>query len=71
MEREFTTSCSQFGTRVGALRVLFSFAVAYRIIGHALGFAGTVAVLALTVMLSMKLIGFLMLAVRHEALAKS
>ena len=30
----------------------------------------TVAVLALTVMLSMKLIGFLMLAVRHEAISQ-
>ena len=32
--------------------------------------AGTIAVLALTVMLSMKLIGFLMLAVRHEAVSQ-
>ncbi|MGH7050356.1 MAG: hydrogenase, partial [Acetobacteraceae bacterium] len=32
--------------------------------------AGTIAVLALTVMLSMKVIGFLMLAVRHEALSQ-
>ena len=39
-------------------------------IGAALGLAGTIAVLALTVMLSMKLIGFLMLSVRHEALSQ-
>ena len=39
-------------------------------VGSSLGLAGTVAVLALTVMLSMKLIGFLMLTVRHEALSQ-
>ena len=33
------------------------------------GLAGTVAVIALTIMLSMKLIGFLMLAMRYEALS--
>jgi hydrogenase-4 component E len=53
----------------GAMCVVFSLAVAYRI-GQSLGLAGSVAVLALTVMLSMKLIGFLMLAVRHEALSQ-
>jgi hydrogenase-4 component E len=53
---------------VGALCVVFSLAVGYRV-GQSLGIAGTVAVLALTVMLSMMLIGFLMLAVRHEALS--
>ena len=52
---------------VGAFAVIFALAVAYRI-GAALNLGGTIAVLALTVMLSMKLIGFLMLAVRHEAL---
>ncbi|MDX8528233.1 hypothetical protein RFM68_27535 [Mesorhizobium sp. MSK_1335] len=54
---------------VGALAVVFSLVVAYRI-GGELGLAGTVAVLALTVMLSMKLIGFLMLTVRHEAISQ-
>ena len=34
------------------------------------GLSGTMARLALTVMLSMKLIGFLMLAVRHEAVSQ-
>ena len=53
----------------GALAVVFALAVSYRV-GQSLGLAGTVAVLALTVMLSMKLIGFLMLAVRHEALSQ-
>ena len=53
----------------GALAVVFALAVAYRI-GQSLDLAGTVAVLALTIMLSMKLIGFLMLAVRHEALSQ-
>jgi hydrogenase-4 component E len=57
------------GLVVGALGVVFSLAVAYRI-SVELGLAGTVAVLALTVMLSMKLIGFLMLAVRHEAISQ-
>jgi hydrogenase-4 component E len=54
---------------VGALSVVFCLAVAYRV-GASLGLAATVAVLALTVMLSMKLIGFLMLAVRHEAISQ-
>jgi len=53
----------------GALAVVFALTVAYHV-GSSLGLAGTVAVLALTVMLSMKLIGFLMLAVRHEALSQ-
>ncbi len=53
----------------GAFCVIFSLMVGYRV-GQSLGLAATVAVLALTVMLSMKLIGFLMLAVRHEALSQ-
>jgi hydrogenase-4 component E len=54
---------------LGALGVLFSLIVANRV-GASLGLTGGVAVLALTVMLSMKLIGFLMLTVRHEALSQ-
>jgi len=54
---------------VGALGVVFALLVAYRI-GDSIGLASRVAVLALTVMLSMKLIGFLMLAVRREALSQ-
>jgi hydrogenase-4 component E len=53
----------------GAFCVIFSLAVGYRV-GQSLGLAATVAVLALTVMLSMKLIGFLMLAIRHEAISQ-
>ena len=54
---------------VGALFVMFAFAVAVRVAGE-FHLELTVAVLALTVMLSMKLIGFLMLAVRHEAISQ-
>ncbi|HUN73909.1 MAG TPA: hypothetical protein VMU40_05290 [Steroidobacteraceae bacterium] len=54
---------------VGALLVLFAFVVSAHL-GQSLGLAGTVAVLALTVMLSMKLIGFLMLMVRSEVLSQ-
>lgn len=53
----------------GAFCVIFSLVVGYHV-GQSLGLAGTIAVLALTVMLSMKLIGFLMLTVRHEALSQ-
>jgi len=53
---------------VGSLCVMFSLVIAYRIAG-AVGLTQNVVVLALTVMLSMKLIGFLMLAVRHEAIS--
>lgn len=54
---------------IGALGVVFALGVASQI-GGELGFGGTVVVLALTVMLSMKLIGFLMLTVRHEAISQ-
>jgi hydrogenase-4 component E len=54
---------------VGAMLVLFAFLVSSHL-GQSLGVAGTVAVLALTVMLSMKLIGFLMLTVRGEAISQ-
>ncbi|MGB6488515.1 MAG: hypothetical protein WBE91_16680 [Steroidobacteraceae bacterium] len=54
---------------VGALLVVFAFVVSTHL-GAALGLAGTVAVLALTVMLSMKLIGFLMLMVRSEVVSQ-
>lgn len=57
------------GLVIGALFVMFAFAVAVRIAGR-LGLGQTIAVVALTVMLSMILIGFLMLAVRHEALSQ-
>lgn len=54
---------------IGALCVVFALVVSSRI-GTELGLGGTVAVLALTVMLSMKLIGFLMLSVRQEAISQ-
>jgi hydrogenase-4 component E len=54
---------------IGALAVVFTLVVATHI-SRGLGLAGTVVVLALTVMLAMKLIGFLMLAVRHEAISQ-
>lgn len=54
---------------IGALGVLFALGVASRI-GAELGMTGTVVVLALTVMLAMKLTGFLMLTVRHEAISQ-
>jgi hydrogenase-4 component E len=54
---------------VGALLVVFAFVVSTHL-GAALGLAGTVAVLALTVMLSMKLLGFLMLMVRSEVVSQ-
>ncbi len=54
---------------IGAFAVVFALVVAAHI-GTQLGYGGTVVVLALTVMLSMKLIGFLMLAVRHEAISQ-
>jgi hydrogenase-4 component E len=54
---------------IGALAVVFALAVASQV-GVELGLSGTVVVLALTVMLSMKLIGFLMLTVRHEAISQ-
>jgi hydrogenase-4 component E len=57
------------GLVIGALFVMFALAVSYRVAGE-LHLELTVAVLALTVMLSMKLIGFLMLAVRHEAISQ-
>ena len=54
---------------VGGLFVVFAFVVATHL-SAALGLAGTVAVLALTAMLSMKLIGFLMLMVRSEVISQ-
>ncbi len=53
----------------GAFAVIFALVVASHL-SVGLGLAGTVAVLALTVMLSLKLIGFLMLTVRHEAVSQ-
>ncbi len=54
---------------VGAVLVLFALAVSFRLAAQ-LHVELTIALLALTVMLAMKLIGFLMLAVRHEAISQ-
>jgi hydrogenase-4 component E len=54
---------------VGAFLVMFALAVSYRV-AASFHLELTVAVLALTVMLSMKLIGFVMLAIRHEAVSQ-
>lgn len=54
---------------IGALLVMFALTVSYKAAMH-FGLDQTVVVLALTVMLSMKLIGFIMLAVRHEAISQ-
>jgi hydrogenase-4 component E len=54
---------------VGALLVMFAFVVANHM-NFQPSPAGDVVVLALTIMLSMKLLGFLMLAVRDEAISQ-
>lgn len=54
---------------VGALLVMFAFVIANHM-NHQPPPAGDVVVLALTIMLSMKLLGFLMLAVRDEAISQ-
>ncbi|HEY3910106.1 MAG TPA: hydrogenase [Stellaceae bacterium] len=54
---------------IGALGVIFALAVSSRIAGP-LGLGGSAAVLALTVMLATVLIGFLMLAIRREAVSQ-
>ena len=70
VERELHIAMQPSSSLVaGALLVIFAFVVSSHL-GAQLGLAGTVAVLALTVMLSMKLIGFLMLAVRHQAISQ-
>jgi len=54
---------------IGALLVMFAFVIANHM-NFQTGIAGQVVVLALTIMLSMKLLGFLMLAVRDEAVSQ-
>jgi hydrogenase-4 component E len=70
VDREFRAIVQPSTAMVsGAFLVLFALTVSYRVAG-VYHLELTVAVLALTVMLSMKLIGFLMLAVRHEAISQ-
>jgi len=54
---------------IGALVVMFAFVISNHMNQQALP-AGRVVVLALTIMLSMKFLGFLMLAVRDEAISQ-
>jgi hydrogenase-4 component E len=54
---------------VGAFLVMFAFVIANHM-NFQTSTAGEVVVLALTIMLSMKLLGFLMLAVRDEAISQ-
>jgi hydrogenase-4 component E len=54
---------------VGALFVMLALSVSFQVSAE-LHLQLTVATLALTVMLSMKLIGFLILALRHEAVSQ-
>ena len=54
---------------VGALLVMFAFVIANHM-NFQTSTAGQVVVLALTIMLSMKLLGFLMLSVRDEAISQ-
>jgi len=53
----------------GALLVMFAFVIANHM-NRQSGTAGSVVVLALTIMISMKFIGFLMLSVRDEAVSQ-
>lgn len=54
---------------VGALLVMFAFVIANHM-NFQTSTAGEVVILALTIMLSMKLLGFLMLAVRDQAVSQ-
>lgn len=54
---------------IGAACVIFALVVAFRI-SSAVGFPEDIVVLALTVMFTMKLVGFLMLSLRHEAVSQ-
>ncbi|HVA55891.1 MAG TPA: hydrogenase [Gammaproteobacteria bacterium] len=53
---------------VGAICVIFSLVLAFRI-STAIGYPEKIVVLALTVMFTMKLVGFLILSIRHEAVS--
>lgn len=54
---------------IGAIAVMFAFLIANHMSSDTTT-AGKVAVLALTIMISMKLLGYLMLAVRDEAISQ-
>jgi hydrogenase-4 component E len=70
VDREIHVSVQPSTTLVvGALFVMLALSISFRI-ASGLHLELTVAVLALTVMLSMKLIGFLILSVRYEAISQ-
>lgn len=54
---------------LAALLVIFALIVSYRVAAH-FEFQSTIVVLALTVMLSTNMIGFVILSVRHEAIGQ-
>ena len=69
IHREFTPLLRpSSGMVLGGMLVLFSYAVAEHI-GLRMGLADNIAILALTTMFSLKLIGFLMLILRSEAVS--
>ncbi|WP_198415299.1 hypothetical protein [Sulfuriferula plumbiphila] len=69
MHREFTPILNPSTTLVlGAALMVFAYLVADRI-GQSLGLESKIAVLALMALLGLKLIGFLMLVLRREALS--
>jgi hydrogenase-4 component E len=57
------------GLVIGAFSAMFALCVSFKILSE-FHLESTVALLALTVMLSLTLIGFLLLAVRHEAIGQ-
>jgi len=69
LEREFTSLLRPSSSMVlGAVLVVIAFVVG-RHLGHSLHTADKIVVLALTCMLSLKLIGFLMMILRSEAIS--
>ncbi|MDD4966937.1 hydrogenase [Halothiobacillus sp.] len=69
LNREFTPLLQPSSSLViGGLLVVFSYALAHKI-GLRLDLVNSIAVLALTTMFGMKLIGFLMLVLRTEAVS--
>ncbi|MDE2150596.1 MAG: hydrogenase [Gammaproteobacteria bacterium] len=70
VDREMTPALQPSSALViGAAAVIFALVVAERIT-QAIGLTADVVVLALTVMLTIELVGFLMLSVRHEAISQ-
>lgn len=69
MDREFTSILRPSSSMVlGAALVIVAFAVA-RTLGHRLHLADTLVILALTCMFGLKLVGFLLMVLRSEAIS--